>query len=348
MAVVRRWATTAAAIVGIAAAGGVAISAEYDRFLAGGWSGGAHRSDATGEFTHCAISMTYPKGILVVYALRRDGDLDLYLGSEAWRLKKGAHDDATLSIDGTRLGRFPAGPINETLLKISIGGGKDAIGALRRGKSLTVTAMQRKHVFRLAGTGQALPRLQRCVDAETAASPPAGGSGSAERKQEPPAQPTLGPVQGPRAFTPTEVADILERAGIRDPDFLPDEEMKHYPGFGYMWALDGRIGFLAQFLRDSKASVDEQAARFMARLTDDCKGAVSSGAKPAILQGAYVFKESFVTCAGEKHDFHAFTVAVFEPARVSVFGYMGWDAEGRVAAERATAKLGGALRKIFF
>lgn len=345
----RRVTILAAAVAWIVAAAGVATAAEYNRFLAGGWSGAAHRSDATGEFTHCAISMTYPKGILVVYALKRDGDLDLILGSEAWHLKKGARDSATLAVDGAPLGRFPATPIDETLLKISLGGSADAVATLRRGKSLTVTAMHRKHVFRLAGTARALQRLQHCVDTETASAAAApGGGGTAERPDETRARPTPGAAPGPRAFTPNEVADILARAGLRDPDFLPDEEMKHYPGFTYMWALGGKIGFVAQFLRDSKASVDEQAARFMARLSNDCKGSVSAGTKPATLQGAFVFKESFVSCTGEKPEFHAYTVAVFEPARVSVFGYMGWNAEGRASAERETARLGGALRQIYF
>lgn len=332
----------------VAAGAGIATAAEYGRFLAGGWNGAAHRSDTTGEFTHCEISMSYPRGILVVYALKRDGELDLVLGSEAWRLGKAALDGATLSIDGARLGLFPAAPIDETLLKISLGSGKEAIAALRRGKSLTIAVMHQKHVLRLAGTAKALRRLQACVDAETATATAAGRSGAADDSDQARARSTSGPPAGSRAFTANEVADILARTGIRDPDFLPDEEMKHYPGFAHMWALAGKIGFVAQFLRDAKASVDEQAAGFMARLSNGCKGMVSSGARPATLRGAYVFKESFVTCSGEKQEFHAYTVAVFEPARVSVFGYIGWGADGRASAERETAKLGDALRQIYF
>jgi hypothetical protein len=342
-----RMVVLAAAVVATVAASGLAAAAEYDRFLAGGWTGGAHRSDDTGEFTHCAISMTYPKGIVVVYGLSRDGELDLFLGSEAWHLKKGGQSDATLSIDGARIGQFPAAPISENLLKISLGSGNDALEALRRGKSLTVTGLQRKFVLRLVGTGQALPRLQRCVESAMAAAGP-GRANSFERKDE--ARNPFKPDQGrtPRAYTRNEVADILARAGLRDPEFFSDEEMKQYPGFGHMWTYDGKIGFVSQFLRDPDATVDELAARFMARLTNDCRGEVASGAKPATIQGAFVFKESFVSCSGEKHDFHAYAVAVFEPARVSVFGYMGWGAEGRASAARETAKLGAALRQVYF
>jgi hypothetical protein len=343
----RRLLRLATAVALTVAPSGLGTAAEYNRFLAGGWSGGAHRSGDTGEFTHCAISKTYPKGIVVVYGLSRDGEFDLFLGSEAWRLRKGAYDAATLSIDGARLGQFPAGPIGENLLKISLGAGTDAIEALRRGKILTVNAMQRKFDFRLVGTAQALPRLQRCVESETATAG-SRGNNPFERTDEARNPFKPGQAQTPRAYTRNEVANILSRAGIRDPEFFSDDEMRQYPGFGYMWTEDGKIGFVSQFLRDPGASVDEQAARFMARLTNDCKGKVSSGARPATTQGAFIFKERFASCTGERHDFHAYAVAVFEPSRVSVFGYMGWDAEGRASADQATAKLGGVLRQMYF
>jgi len=336
---------TAAALT--MAANGFAMAAEYNRFLAGGWTGGAHRSDATGEFTHCAISMTYPKGIVVVYGLSRDGEFDLFLGSEAWRLRKGAYNAATLSVDGARLGQFPAGPISENLLKISLGSGNDAVEALQRGKSLTVNAMRQKFVFRLAGTAQALPRLRRCVESETTTAG-AGGSNPFERNDNPARNPfEAGPAGAPRGYTRTEVAQILSKTGIQDPEFLSEEEVKQTPGFGHMWTFDRMIGFVAQYRRDPNDVVDVQSARFMARLTNECRGEVASSAKPATTQGAFVFKESFALCTGERHDFYAYAVAIFEPDRMNVFGYMGWDAQGRVTAEAATAKLAGVLRQMF-
>jgi hypothetical protein len=330
----------------IVVASGLATASDYNEFRVGAWEGRAHRSDRTGEFTHCAISARYPDGTIFTLGISRDNFFTVFFGDEAWHLAEEARYPVELYMDGESIGKYTAFATGDVTLRIAFGTDRILFGALRLDARLTIKTALRDFSFPLTGTSRALTRLQDCVDGERATA--GAGGGNPFVRDDPARNPfKAGPVQAPRGYTRKEVAHILSKTGIRDPEFLSEAEMKQYSGFGHMWTMNGMMGFVSQFLRNPNASVDEQTARFMARLTNECRGESGSSAKPARTQGMFVFKESFVSCAGGE-DFYAYAVAMFEPSRVSVFGYIGWGAEGRAMAEAATAKLAGVLQQMFF
>jgi hypothetical protein len=337
-------------IVLLAAAAAPAAAAEYDAFQSGKWDGTANRSDDGGEFTHCVMMDRTSGDILFFFSIRRENVFQVFFANQAWRLALDKRYPVTLEVDGNGLGRYEASAASETVLRVDFGTGRAEFQALQRGSQLTLKAAQRDFTFSLAGTGQALQRLQDCVDrhlAGRAGASPAGPDAPSSNPFKPGTQSgnPFRPV--PRGYTRKEVAHILSKAGIRNPEFMSDDEVKRYPGFDYLWTMAGKIGFVSQFLREPDEPVDELMVRYMATLTHECRGKASSTDKPATARGPVVLKESAVFCVGQE-DFHAYAVALFLPNKVSVFGYMGWGTGNRASTAAATEKLASGLRQLYF
>jgi hypothetical protein len=319
-------------------------AAEYDAFQSGKWDGAATRSDASGQFTHCAMmdrTAGYP---LFFFSIGGDDVFNVFFADPSWRLVLGQRHPVSLDIDGGRLGRYEAFTASDTVMGIRFGTGRAEFGALQQGNRLTLRTAQRDYTFSLADTGRALQRLQDCVDQHVA------GKGAADpvKPDAPSRNPfKAGPGPGPRAYTREEIIRILSKAGIREAQLLSTAETSKHPDFAHMWALDGTLGFVAQALRDPNASVDEQMARFLGRLTDDCKGESASAADPARTQGVFVFKEGFVSCVGESY-FFVYTVALFETSRLSIFGYIASSRDDLPTAAAAMAKLIGVLQQMYY
>ena len=324
-----------AAVLLLVATGSAAMAGDYDTFQVGDWQGRAHRSDDTGAFTHCAISADFPEHSFLTFGISRENVFAIFFGDTGWHLADRHRYQVKLVVDGKSLGEFPADATGGITLGVRIGTSRAAFDALRKGKKLTIKTPQREFTFALKKSARALRKLQECVEKETA---------QATGESDSPAAPQ---AKGPDIYTRDEVARILFKAGIRQPEFLSPEQVARYPGFRQMWSAGPVVGFVAQFLRNPAVSVDEQMALFLSNFADGCAGNVDSGAQPAKTRGAYVFKEGHVSCAGT-HVFYMRAVALFEAQRLSIFGYMGWSTESRVAAEAATATLADALYQLYF
>ena len=324
----------------IAATLGAATAADYDEFTVGEWQGRADRTDGAGAFTHCAISADFPGHVFFTFGINRDNVFAIFFGDTEWQLTDRQRYPVTLAVDGRRLGEFSAYALGDVTLRLPFGTDRAAFDALRRGKRLTIKTPLRNFSFTLKKTAHALRRLQECVDKEKA-------SAAAARNAKPGPEPAK-PGEVLRTYTRDEVAVILSKAGIRQPDFLSPDQVRQYPpGFRQMWKLGTVTGFVAQYLRNPAVSVDEQLSVFLSNFADSCTGSADSGAQPATTQGAFIFKEGFVSCAGAQA-FTVRTVALFEARRLSIFGYIGWGADSRVPAEAAAAALADTLRKMYF
>jgi hypothetical protein len=77
-----------------------AHAAQIGKFFAvGNWAVGAYTNDQTGDFSHCAASVTYNSGITAFFSINRNYTWSMAFGDPSWSLQAGAAYPIAFSID---------------------------------------------------------------------------------------------------------------------------------------------------------------------------------------------------------------------------------------------------------
>lgn len=270
-------------------------------FRAGGWTGLAV-TDSSGRFSGCAMSARYRSGILLAFAIGREGRFRIALTNRNWNLQPGTTYATTLVVDRGALKRVAARAASRSIVRIYLPGTTSMVRQLQRGNRLLMNVGGTQYTFRLTGTAVGLQRLLYCVRYELAlergvrlppfgtpvrrANATRGGKMSAARAEL-------------RLRATTMVANMINRAGLRNTRILaPEEAPKRMRGYDVVWRGPGVLGGLQIIPPTKHMTAERLTAALMASDAASCKGAFKSGLKTDALTKSSRAVRLFTDCRG--------------------------------------------------
>ena len=130
----------------------------------GNWLIGAYSDDATGKFSHCAMTASYRSGIYMVFAVSRDMQWSLGFANPQWELTNGTAYTVGLSIDGRTPLLEQAKAVNSHQVEISLPPNAYVFERFRHGLQLRVDAVGTSFFFNLNSTSRGLADLLLCAE----------------------------------------------------------------------------------------------------------------------------------------------------------------------------------------
>jgi hypothetical protein len=129
----------------------------------GNWAGGAYTDDASGAFSHCAISAEYVSGDELFMSVNGDATVTVGVLSPAFNLAEGQTFAVTLQID-RRSPFYGSAYANGTnFATLVLPDLESALTALRRGRTLVLYSDWGSSSYDLTGTNRALNETLQCA-----------------------------------------------------------------------------------------------------------------------------------------------------------------------------------------
>ena len=179
-----------AALTATAVAPQKADAKQISRFKVKSWSGGAYANNRTGAFSHCAASVKYKSGILLLFSVDKDLKWRMGFAKTSWQLNRGDTYPISYRIDRNRIYRATAQAMNKSLATVKLPGKQAPVfNQMRRGMMLSVATKTDVLKFRLNGSSRMLTSLLACASARRrggGSNPFGGGSGSGGGDQQNP------------------------------------------------------------------------------------------------------------------------------------------------------------------
>jgi hypothetical protein len=286
------------------------------------WFAGAYTNDTTHDFSHCAASVKYNSGILLLFSIGRGYDWSLGLADPDWSLTPGQVYDIVLSIDRTVAMRARARAINTQQVSVPLADSAALFRRFRWGRQLTIYTVGRQFAFNLTDTSRILPALGRCV-AYNNANPPAPpvtsanpftsepqgrpseapGANTAAPPPRPPAPATpvatpaapAAPPSDHHAEAATLLANILSAAGIGGFRLLGPGDLPHGVTADAAWRAGSLVGALSIVTR-AYAKPQDLAPYLIAIDAKNCGGTFASGILPEKASDAAGSVRVFTSC----------------------------------------------------
>lgn len=267
----------AAVLIALALAVTPARAATLETFNIGGWVGGAYSNDRTGEFSHCAVSIPYRSGIVLLFSVGRNLTWSMGLSNAQWRLTPGAEYDLTYYIDGGASVLARGRALNPVLIEVPLSNSTALFDDFRRGRVLTVLSAGATFTFSLKNSGKALAATLECTQRYVGriapppqdpfvARPPRRDAGEGTRKSE----------------VIVLLADVLATTGVQNFKVLTREETPaDLRRWSAVWSAPGLTGVL-DVIEPQTASQAEQVASSLTSIqAQACKGNFSSQRLPS-------------------------------------------------------------------
>ena len=135
----------------------------FGKIVVGNWSGGTFTNDATGAFSHCAVSARYKSGVTMLTSVTAQFAWLLGFSRPEWKLKTGETLKLRLVFDRSSTIDVVANIKSPTLVTIAMPAQSALIEAFRQGRYLELVANDARYTFALTSTGEMLPALVECV-----------------------------------------------------------------------------------------------------------------------------------------------------------------------------------------
>lgn len=129
----------------------------------GNWSGGAYTNDASGSFSHCAVSASYTTGDFLYFSLTRSGTVVVGVESSRLNLNPGSEFPVALYVDRRAPIYGTANANNTNFATLSIPNLELALDAFKRGRGLVIEGQGLRGSYDLTGTFRALDQLRQCA-----------------------------------------------------------------------------------------------------------------------------------------------------------------------------------------
>jgi hypothetical protein len=146
-------------------AGGVKAATISDTHI-GNWLVGAYSDDKTGAFSHCAASVQYNSGILMLLAIDRSYQWSMGFATSNWHLTVGHEYPISFTVDNTQALDGTGVAVRTDMVRVPLADSAALFNQFRRGYMLRVYSADQKFEFVLSGTNKILPALLRCVKSE--------------------------------------------------------------------------------------------------------------------------------------------------------------------------------------
>jgi len=155
---------TILAICILALAGEAAFAKKINSLRSGNWKGGAYTNNQTGRFSHCAASVKYKSGILLLFSVTRTRRWNMGLSNNAWDLTPRQKYPVEYRVDRGNLIRGTAIAKGRTLVQVFLPTSDRLFRQFKYGQRLTIWAARQRMRFNLSGTSKMLSLLLKCAN----------------------------------------------------------------------------------------------------------------------------------------------------------------------------------------
>jgi hypothetical protein len=276
------------------------VKAETIRnFQSGTWFAGAYTNDQTKQFSHCAASVPYRSGILMVVSIGRDFGWRLGFVDEAWNLALNQQLPVKLVFDNGAPWDGTAVALSPKSVSIPMANNSALIGTFRAGMMMTAYASGQVFQFRLDGTSRLMVELSRCVATELAAErgePPPHFADAAKSPVKP-TPPTTQPATSDLVLAATRIAsNLLLEANFPHARLLTASETPPaLQGRGAAWSSDLGFGAVALLPASLATGPQQAASQLISSDAAGCKGDFASGRSSDLVDDKLITK-AFTAC----------------------------------------------------
>jgi len=130
----------------------------------GNWKGGAYTNNKTGRFSHCAASVKYKSGILLLFSVTRTRKWNMGLSNRAWDLTPRKKYPVEYRVDNGGLIYGTAIAKGRRLVQVFLPTSDNLFRQFKYGRRLTIWAARKKMNFSLTGTSKMLSLLLKCAN----------------------------------------------------------------------------------------------------------------------------------------------------------------------------------------
>lgn len=328
--------------ISLTVAASVAQAATLETTNIDNWSISAHSRDRTGQFSHCATSVPYRSGILLLFSVNSNYDWSMGLVNPQWRLTQGAEFNFTYNIDRGP-DHFARGvAVNSQLVNVPLQNNTSLFETFRQGHVLAVRSGSASFSFSLRNSSTALAMTLDCTRRYVARShsPPVASSGTSQSPAS--NSPRFSSVEELRAEATVVLANVLSATGVQNFRVLPREEIpSDYQGWGAVWSAPGLIG--AMGLLEQPSQAEQVAATLTQKEAMGCKGVFVSERIPA-LAGLNVARLRTGCSEGDNFVETSYSIAPRSKGGFYVFGVAGKKTDVDTARETGEKLYQAALR----
>jgi hypothetical protein len=130
----------------------------------GNWKGGAYTNNQTGRFSHCAASVKYKSGILLLFSVTRTRRWNMGLSNSSWNLTPNQKYPVKYRVDNGNLIRGTAIAKSRKLVQVFLPTSDRLFRQFKKGQRLTIWAARQKMRFSLNGSSRMLSLLLKCAN----------------------------------------------------------------------------------------------------------------------------------------------------------------------------------------
>lgn len=262
----------------------------FAKFAVGNWAGGAFTNNATGQFSHCAVSASYKSGVTMRASLNGNFGWNLAFSNRARGLRPGINVPMELVFDRNDTVRIGARAVQPQLVVVAMPANSDIIRAFRGAAFLEANMLGARYTFRLTLTAEVMPALVDCVKANAnlkvaPGTPAPGGNAPAVAGNDPALQ--LEAV--------TLATNFLLRTQLLEPKVLSGSEAPSGVGANAVgWRASGATGIVRVMPGPNLKDIDVAAA-VASSDARGCQGKFASGRTTDGIEGGSVLR-GFSSC----------------------------------------------------
>lgn len=252
-----------------------ATAAPLSEWKLHGWLVGAYTNDSTKQFSHCAASIKYKSGILLLFSVTKDFRWMMGFANPEWQLNKGLRYKISYAVDSFPALQATAVAISPKQVVAELPSNTTLFQLFRKGRLLKVQGEGKSFGFSLDNTSSVLADVLKCANRYKTYSAPVASSTNPFEKPAPIAPPSNTGQNRAEAMAVT--ANVLSSAGIQGFSLVSDipDSLKFLDA---IWKAPGIIGGL-QIL--DKHTPTSASSRRIALDAQNCQGTFASGKLPA-------------------------------------------------------------------
>lgn len=259
-------------------------------FNYGNWYGNAFTNDATGDFSHCAVSASYNSGDTLYFTINSNVTVSVAVSNPTLNLTPNQSFPVSLTVDRRHKFFGTATAISREMATLTIDDFANAMEALQRGRTLIIESPAGNGVYDLSGTFRALEAAKVCALSNfTKRSEPVTAANTTNADQTMLFQIATGMI-----------ADLE----VKDSQYMSAEEIQSALGLhqGVFWHSNERAltGGVVVASNAGGAPLQETDAADLAFLAQGCKGEIATTSRALKHEGLDA-RELRVMCVTDQH-----------------------------------------------
>ncbi len=330
----------------VALAGGFATPATAEavnQWKLHGWLVGAYTNDRTKSFSHCAASIKYKSGILLLFSVTKDFRWVMGFANPEWRLTTGAKYNIQYAVDSSPALTAAATAVSTQQVAAELPPKTTLFQLFRQGRLLKIQGEGKSFGFSLDNTSSVLAELLRCANryksgSNTVASSPS--TANPFEKSAPAAPASAVNDAQHRTEAKAVTANVLSAAGIQGFTLVSDipESLRFLHA---IWKAPGMIGGVQILEGQTPTSA---SSRRIALDAQNCQGTFASGKLPAT--GNAVRVMSACTADGKAPSRTEYTIIQRSKGGVYMFILMGSGEAPADVSEQGSRVMDAAVKSI--